>query len=204
MNRTHTSSPGNPAEEKKPLALGPLPPTDDPAPQTLDGLSPAQALDLLVKNPVEFVRNIVNDAARMHLADLKEEAELRGAIHAFRKNYPEFDRFEPFILQEVARLIREDADGVHDPWPALLEKAMQHFRGKLSDTLKSAQKEDGDSDSASGPSPADPPRIETAANRTPSQPMPSFTREQISRMSLEDFLKYEDAINTALQARRIR
>ena len=187
------------APENMPDALPNIREKGPSAPEAeTEAMSPAQALDLLVQNPVAFVRSIVDQAARMHLADLKEEAELRGAMQAFRKNYPEFDRFEPFILQEVARLIREDEDGVIYSWPTLLEKGMQNFRGKLSETVRAAQ--DGN-DTASSP---DPPRIEASANRKLPTPPPSFTRDQISRMSLEDFLKHEDAINTALQERRIR
>ncbi len=162
---------------------------------SMDSLPAQQALELLVQNPVSFVRKIVDDAARMHLWNLKEEAELRGAVNVMRKAHPEFERFQSLIMQEAATLIQEDPDGVIDPWDKLLKKALESFKKKFQETVK---------ESLPALQPAEPPFVEGSGNRVlPEQPL-SFTRAQIERMSLEDFLKNEAAINQALQEKRIR
>jgi hypothetical protein len=165
--------------------------------QKPDALTPKQALELLVQDPIAFIQTLIENAAQSHLANLKEEAELRGALNVFRKTHPEFAQFEPFILQEAVSLIQNDADGAIEPWPQLLEKAMDHFKQKFADTVRASQMH-----TPSEPEKA--PYMETAANRTVPEMPQSFTREQIAKMSLRDFLKNEAAINSALQQNRIR
>jgi len=72
----------------------------------LSSLPPSQAFAIFQKNPVGFIQKIVGDAAQYHLAMLKEQAELDGAINAFQKTHPEFQRFQQFILQEAADLLQ--------------------------------------------------------------------------------------------------
>lgn len=164
---------------------------------SLQELSPEQALELLVKNPVEFVQTLIHNAAQIHLSDLREEAELRGALNLFRKAHPEFTRFEPFIMQEVVYLLQSDPDGGIEPWDVLLEKGLQHFREKFVQTIQESKTADKESA-------GHPPYMETATNRaTPDMPQ-NFTRDQISKMSMKDFLKNESAINAALKQKRIR
>lgn len=188
------------AETNTPPEITPSPASSNP-PETpqgteLNDLPPEQALKLFVHNPVAFIREIVNQAAQLHLSDLREEAELRGAITAFRRNNPEFDRFEPFIMQEVVSLIQNDPDGVIDPWDTLLKKGLQLFQQKFRETVQ------GKPITPEAESPI--PYIENAANRqAPTEPA-SFTREQIARMSMPEFLKHEAAINEALKEKRIR
>lgn len=164
---------------------------------TLTELSPQQALAEFVKNPVGFIQSIIQQEAHLHLADLKEEAELRGAINAFRKANPEFSRFEPFIMQEVVSLIQNDPDGIIDSWEILLEKGLKNFRQKFRDTVTGKSSDLNENTSEA-------PYMETATNRKMPEPPPSFTREQIAGMSMPDFLKNEAAINEAMKAKRIR
>lgn len=162
-------------------------------------MMPEQALEMLMRDPVGFVQQIVNRSAEAHLANLKEEAELRGAMNLFRRKNPDFERFEPFILQEVAALIQNDPDGVIDPWDKLLEKAGENFRKKFAETLKAEVM-----DKTMKKEEKQPPYMESAANKAlPEQPQ-SFSREQIDRMSLDEFMKNEAAINDALKNKRIR
>lgn len=163
-------------------------------------LPAAQALDMLMQDPVGFVQKIVSGTTEQVLTDLKEQAELRGALNLFRRMHPEFTRFEPFILQEVVTLIETDPDGVIDPWDKLLEKAMQNFRQKFQQTVK---EETLDAEKPGG-SKQEPPFVEGAVNRVAPQPSPAFTRDQIAKMSMDDFLKNEAAINEALKNNRIR
>jgi hypothetical protein len=173
-------------------------PVSAPEPMSRD-----QAVDALLNDPVSFVRDIVAQSAQQHLGDIRqslgnmrEETELRAALNAFRKADPGFEQFQPFIMQELMTLIHNDPDGVHAPWDQLLEKAVANFRqkfqGKIEDELLRQQ--------AGAP----PPYIEGSANRTPSPEPPSFSRKQIAKMSMDDFLKNEAAINAAMTSQRIR
>jgi len=164
-------------------------------------LSTQQALELLMQNPVSFIQQLINRSAESYLADLKEEAELRGALHAFRKANPDIGQFEPFILQEVARLIQTDPDGIIDPWHILLEKAKTGFSKNFQDMLESEAMKKRLQPTENT---TEPPFMEGAANRVLTEMPPSFTREQIANMSLADFLKHETAINDALANKRIR
>ena len=49
-----------------------------------------------------------------------------------------------------------------------------------------------------------PPFMEGTANRSTIEAPASFTREQIGKMSMQDFLKNETAINDALKNNRIK
>lgn len=162
----------------------------------LSALPAAQALKALMQNPVGFVQQIVSQTTESALADLKDQAELRGALNMFRKAHPEFSRFESFILQEVVALIENDPDGVIDPWDKLLEKAMSNFQRKFQETVKQ--------ESIKRDSLAEPPFVEGAANRVIPEAQPAFSRDQIARMSLDEFLKNEASINEALKNNRIR
>lgn len=171
-------------------------PPAEPAPEAL---TPQQAMEKLAADPVGFIRGLIDTSAEKHLAAMKEEAELRGALNAVRRKHPEFQRFESFIMKEVAALIENDPDGGIDPWDRLLEKGLEAFRQKFKDTLEA---EAARLVKASADAPV--PHMEGAANRTLPEPEPSFTREQIARMSLDEFLQKEAAINRAMQKNRIR
>jgi len=168
---------------------------------TIESLSAPEALEMLGKNPVGFVQQIVAGMTEKYLADLKEQAELRGALNAFRKAHPEAVRFEPFILQEVVALIQNDPDGVIDPWDKLLEKALKAFSTKFEATVKD---ELAKGDEIRAEEKVKAPFVEGAANRVMPELPPSFTRAQIAAMSQAEFLKNEAAINEALKNNRIR
>jgi len=165
--------------------------TDDPG-----LLSPAKALALFQQDPVAFIRAVVDNAAETHLAGLKEQAELHGAIAAFRKAHPEFQRFESFILQEASNLLHGDNPAT-GPWSTILEKAMENFKEKLTRTIQENQP-------ATMTNAQNPPYMESAGNRIPTELPATFTRAQIAGMSMQDFLKNEAAINDALKNNRIQ
>jgi hypothetical protein len=188
---------GNP--ELQPAEAGP--PTDEALSMNAMGstpqaLSKQEELAQFVQDPAGFIRQLIEEEAVKHLSRLKEEAELRGALNVFRRNNPDFARFEPMILQEVVSLIQNDPDGHIDPWDTLLEKAMKNFSQKFQAMLK-----DG------GIKPEienqQPPFVEGSGNRIPKELPPTFTREQIARMSLDEYLKNEAAIDAALRNQRI-
>lgn len=190
--------PNGPTPSPMPAAMPPE--VDMASPSDLQNLPPQQAVELLLTDPVGFVKSIVDSAAKVHLSDLKEEAELRGILAAFRKNNPDYARFEPFILQEVVLLLEQDPDAATDPWDKLLEKATDAFKQKFSQVVE----EEKQKKEHSALPLSEPPYVEGAANRTV-QPTPShFTREQIARMSMAEFLANEAAINDALTHNRIQ
>lgn len=159
-------------------------------------LSSQEDLAQFVQDPAGFVRQLVEEEAVKHLARLKEEAELRGALNVFRRNHPEFARFEPLIMQEVVALIQNDPDGHIDPWDTLLEKAMKNFKQKFQEMLKDGSlKPDIENQQ--------PPFVEGSGNRIPQELPPRFSREQIANMSMSEYLKNEAAIDAALRNQRI-
>ena len=172
-------------------------------PQTSDAsaLSPEDALAALNGNPVGFIRDVVDKAALEHWQRLKEEAELEGALRTFRKAHPDARQFEPFIMQEVADLIQNDDDGVIDPWHKLLEKGLEVFKKKFKATLKN---DPGLLEKQADETPETVMQMEGRNNRTLPKATASFTRDQIAKMSLSEFVAQEEALNEALKSKRIR
>lgn len=199
MSSTSPSVNANPKQTVTPGSSPENPPLPLPTSQNLDpaSLSTQQALALFSQDPVGFIQKIVNDAAGYHLAALKEQAELHGAISAFRQAHPEFQRFSKFILQEAANLLQRDDSVATDSWNQILEKAMDNFKQKLEQTIQ-------ENPSAMSQNDQNPPYIEGAGNRSAVEVPPSFTRAQIGKMSMQDFLKNEAAINDALKNNRIQ
>ena len=192
----------NPALQAQLAAAYPPTPTPSVKPdsETLKQLPPDIALQQLHQDPVKFVQQVVNAAAIDHLQRLKEEAELQGALNAFRRVHPDAQRFEPFILQEVARLLQSDSGYAAMPWDALLEKGLAVFREKFKATLTANpdmknQANNGNKNGA---------QMEGVGNRKLPSAAPAFTRNQIANMSLPEFIAQEQAINDALKNNRIR
>lgn len=174
-----------------------------PQERTLESLSAEEAMTVLAQDPVGFIRHVVGREADMHLANMKDEAELRGALHQARKAHSEFAQFEMFILQEVAELIQTDDDGVIDPWDKLLDKGVERFREKFKDILKTnpAMLAAAAAEQAGKPMT---PHVEGGSSRKMPQLPPAFSRKQIADMSIDDFLKNEAAIEDAMKNGRIR
>lgn len=168
----------------------------------LHDLSPEEALSALNADPVGFIQALIDDAASRHLANLRDEAELNGAVRAFTRERPEFARFAPYVIQEAITIMQHDDDGVIAPWHELLEQGYRAFEKKFQDTLRTNPTlAEGASSTGSSASTA---FVEGRANREPTPEPPSFTRQEIARMSLADFLKHESAIEEAMKHKRIR
>ncbi|HEY9746601.1 MAG TPA: hypothetical protein V6C99_10330 [Oculatellaceae cyanobacterium] len=177
---------------EQPISPPPEPVAGDASPANIEA---NETLTQLMQNPAAYIRAIVEEEAIKHLARLKEEAELRGALNLFRKKNEDFARFEPLIMQEVADLIRNDPDGDIAPWDQLLEKGTERFREKFQAMM--AEKAETLASSEA------PPFLEGSGNRTAREVPPQFTREQIARMSLSEYLQNEAAIDEALRGKRI-
>lgn len=176
------------------------PPVGGPGPQhgAQGGLPQEEALAALSADPYGFVQNIVQVTAVQHLQNMKEQAELMGALSAFRKQNPEARQFEPFILQEVAELIQNDDDGHIEPWNTLLEKGLAAFRKKFKGALKQNPELLAQQAAQTGM------QLEGPTNRNLPQATPAFTRDQIAKMSLAEFVANESQINEAMKHNRIR
>lgn len=187
-------------QEQLAAAYPSLPAPAGTAGHGLDELSAEDALSHFHGNPVAFVRKVVDVAALDHLQRLKEESELRGALTSFRNAHPDSLRFEPFILQEVAELIQNDASVSSASWSTLLEKGLARFREKF----KAALKDNPDLTGQEQPNDGSIGQMENAGNRKLPKATPAYTRKQIGNMSLPEFIAQEEAINEALKNNRIR
>jgi hypothetical protein len=165
--------------------------------------NPTESLKQFQTDPVGFIQAVVEKTGAQHLDLIREQMEMQSAIHFARRYQKDFEKFEPFILQEVAQMIQSDADGILDPWPDLIEQATQRFRTRFVDMLKNNPEEmkqllklEGD------PTPTV--YKEKAGKQRSPEVKPSYTRQQIASMSLSDFMSQEASINQALQEKRIK
>jgi hypothetical protein len=189
------------ASEPAKMASQPSPAQGVPQGATPSPPSVEQHLAHFCQDPESYIRQIVTQEAEKHLINLKETAELQGALNMMRKAQPDFSRFEPFILREVARNLQEDDDGKIAPWPDLLEQGLKHFKEKFSTLIK-------DKTYSSQPLQENPmterAHMEGAQQRKTLPASPNFTAQQIEHMSLEEFLNHEADINQALKDGRIQ
>jgi hypothetical protein len=166
----------------------------------------------LQDNPVAFIQTIISQMAQGHLDTMREQIELQSAIQFARRYTPDFLRFEPFILQEVAQLISQDEDGVLDPWPDLLERGKEKFKERLK--ILAAQdpaqakallsQVNNEPSTTSNEAAAKLLYQEKAGNRLPTPLDSQFSRKAIEKMSLSEFLNQEEAINKAVRNKKIQ
>jgi len=176
------------------------PASDETAPLQPDT---EELLNQFYQDPVNFIRRVVNDSAEKYLTDLKEQAELHGALRIARQSNAEFGQFENFILQEVADIIQHDPDGVIAPWPDLLTQGYEQFKTKFQALVKQNPDwllQHQDQSQLIVPEKT---MENTGVRKTPEIP-PTFTRQQIASMSPAEFLAQEAAIDRALKLNRIR
>jgi len=177
----------------------------DPAPAStfpdedrgLSRLAPEKAMALFSENPVGFIQTVIDTEAAKHLATLKEQAELDAALKTFKQSQPEFERFQPFIMHEAVKLLQTDTSVANDSWPQIFEKASRNFKQTLAQTVQEGKL-------GMNPDQSQPPHVEGSSNRQATEAPASFTRAQIAKMSMADFLKNESAINEALKNNRIQ
>lgn len=179
--------------------------------------SMAMMEDLFQANPIEAIVMIAADVANElieerlgnQLSTLKDEAELRGALVAFRKMNPDGGEFEPFVLQEVANILQGEQgdDHANDDWQDLLSMGLKAFQSKLRETVSQQHPSSDNEEDASKTTEAmlaKTPFMEGGKARKMPEAMPHFTRQQIAAMSPDEFLKNESAIELAMKHGRIR
>jgi len=174
--------------------------------------TPEEQFSAFVTNPIQFVtaiaQSVVNSNADHFLLDLREEAEFKGALRAFRAAHPDAVPFETLIFDEVAKTIKSDDDGVLAPWSELLEQGLQRFQLVFQETLKNTP----ELLKANNKIPSELPSTEektavavmegSGARKMP-KALPSFTRAQIAKMSPAQFAENEAAIEEAMRLGRI-
>jgi len=162
----------------------------------LMNLPPAEAGQALMADPIGVITSIIGELANDHLMLAAQQLELQAALEVARRSQPDFNRFEPMILQEMSSLIANDEDGVLDPWPELIQRASERFASKLQAMLKQHPEL---AQATNTPIPY----MEGADPRPMAAAKPNYTRKAIESMSLEEFLTNEEAINNALRNNRI-
>lgn len=171
-------------------------------------MSPQEALRQFEQNPIGFIQGVIDQVAGQHLDTMREQIELQSALFFARKHDADFQRFEPYILQELARLIQNDEDGILDPWPDLIERAKDQFRQKFVQLAQSNPHQLQEllqvGKSPAGGGTTGTAYQEKATNRRSVVEPGSFSRKAIASMSMDEFLEQEEAINQALRDQRIR
>jgi hypothetical protein len=175
--------------------------------EATNSISVEEALALFSKDPIGFINEVVSGLIDYHSGSLTEQMALQNALLIAQKTIPEFKQFEPYILKELADLITNDEDGVLDPWPVMIDRAVTAFKKRFSQMVEqdpglTAQwlNQENSIENRS----AKPTGIEPNGARTQPAVQPQFTRKAISQMSMEEFLANESAINQALKERRVK
>ncbi len=175
--------------------------------ETVAGTIAEQVAQTVATQAVEnAIESTFTEHMSLQLSTMRDEAELNGHLRVFRKEHPDAVPFEPFIMQEVARLIDADDDGVLAPWDELLATAYTNFQATFKDTLKQLDTAPAKAPTSGGAvtTEASPPHMEGSTQRNMPQALPTYTRKQIARMTPAEFTKHEAAIEAALKHGRIR
>jgi hypothetical protein len=174
--------------------------------------TPDEQLSAFMANPAEYVaaiaQTVVEKNADHFLVNMREEAEFKGALRAFRAAYPDAIPFETLIFDEVAKIIHTDEDGVLAPWNELLEQGLQRFQIVFKETLKNSPEllKNNSNDNLGTSTPIYKTALavmEGSGARKMPKVLPSFTRDQIAKMSPAQFSENEVAIEEAMRLGRI-
>ena len=167
----------------------PTPKAEVPKPNAVDERIAFQ------KDPVAFVRNEVDQAIKAHLLLANEGGQAQVALQSFLQQHPDAQPVMNYILDEVAQLIDNDSDGVLAPWTDLFNQALANFVTKFQGNVKVPSKP-----------PKEPmnPVVEQGKLPLKSVSPRSFTRDEIGRMSPQEYLANEASIRLAFKEGRIK
>jgi hypothetical protein len=173
----------------------------------LKELPPADALKLFEKDPVSFMLDLMNAYFVLHTAVFQQSAEFQAALMALRQHDPAFVYYQQAILQEARAMVAQqgnptdpEGDGLVDNWITLLLKAKATVEANL---------QQGNADVTNivntvSPQPTSGIALEGSQKTKPKEGKKTFTRQQIAKMSREDYLQHETAIKQALKEGRIQ
>lgn len=169
--------------------------------KSLSSLSAAEVESLLndfYTDPIGFIEMVVDASAEKHLVDLRDEVELRAALNTFWKKHADAKQFEPYVMQALAHVIQTDEDGVLGEWDELMEKALLLFQSQFGELVKNHPELKPLKPNASLAA------MEKGQPRNMPTAKPRFTRQQIAKMTPEEFAKNESAIEEAMRMGRIK
>lgn len=169
-------------------------PESTPVPEMPDELA---LLTQFKKDPIAFIRKEIDTAIKAYLLTANEDGQARMAMQQFVKEHPDAEPVMSYILEEVARLIEEDEDGVLAPWNELFNQALENFVMKFQGTLKPSENR----------SPKERPKTPfVEQGKLPMKGISprTFTRAEIGKMSPEEYLANEAAIQEAYKEKRIK
>ncbi len=146
----------------------------------------------LVEDPEGYLSELMGNILRQEMQLMREELELKSALKMARQKYPEFAHFEHYVLQELMALMEDDAEVDRRSWDDLMDEGFARLQQKLKSAVEQSAAQ-------LLPASEEMAFMEGNAVRKPVVAQPTFTRDQISKMSMQDFLKFEDAINEALK-----
>jgi hypothetical protein len=182
------------------MPFSPSAPSNPPAVEPTGApLSPEAALHAFQQDPIAFIRQEIRQAVHTTMLTAHEDGQARVAMEELARQNPGASEFMPLIIAEVKTIIANDDDGVLAPWPLLFQQGLERLSRKLETHL--AQNK-----SVMEPGTAEPstPFVEMGRLQPSSTPVPkSFTRQEIDRMSLEDYMRQEQSIRDALKNGRI-
>lgn len=174
----------------------------------LKALSPADALVLFEKDPVSFMLDLINAYFVLHSTAFQQSAEFQAALLALRQHDPAFVYYQQAILQEARAIVEQngtpedpEGDGLVDNWITLLLKAKANVEARLQHSGMETPKNNLTVETT-----ATPPGtvLESSQKAKPKEAKKTFTRQQIAKMSREEYLKNETAIKQALKEGRIQ
>lgn len=154
----------------------------------------------MLEDPETYLVELMSKVAQRELQLMREEIELKSALRQARQKHPEFKDFESYVLQEIVSLLDEDAELDKLPWDDVLDKGFERLQQKF----KSAVHKNPEQFTVDSKQEVKKAYMEGQASRKPQPMLPSFSRDDIGKMSLQEFTKNEAAINEALKNNRIR
>ncbi len=153
----------------------------------------------MMTDPEGYLSELIGQVMQHELMLIREEAALKSALNYAQKRYPEFKSFEKYIMKELSDLLQNNPETDSLSWDELLDKGVEQMQARLQEAMKQGGDPSGDSPAESAKA-----YFEGQASRQPQPAAATFTRDQIAKMSLSDFMANESAINDALRNNRIR
>lgn len=146
-------------------------------------------------DPEGYLKSAITSVIQQEITLLREEMQLKNALAVARQRYPELAKLENYLMQEIIALLESDPNGEAQSWDDLVEKSVAQLGGKFKAVAGQPP--------TTTPSPFNA-LMESASVRQAEPEAPEFSREQLAKMSLPEFLQHEAAINEAMRQKRIR
>lgn len=154
----------------------------------------------LASDPEGFLGDLMSQVVQKELGLLQEQMALDKALNTAKLKHPELQSFEGLILQEVMGILQSHPDVEKLSWEAILDKGFEQLQKRF----KSALEQNPEEFIVDSREDVEKAFMEGNAPRKPQPLPPSFSRDEIAKMSIQEFLENESAIGEALKHKRIR